>query len=109
MDNCIRSRDFINWYNAHPDFRGYGEKNLKFWDKIKHVAVIGHGNVALDVARILAACDGRLRESDIDREYEEFRKRRKIQTVKTAQNFLFFRFNFMGGEESFRPPSLLKK
>ena len=40
--------DFVNWYDAHPDFP-------RQWDlTAKEIAVIGNGNVALDVARILA-------------------------------------------------------
>ena len=40
--------DFVNWYDAHPDVS-------QEWPlDSKRVAVIGNGNVALDVARILA-------------------------------------------------------
>ena len=39
--------DFVNWYDAHPDFP-------REWPlDAKQVAVIGNGNVALDVARML--------------------------------------------------------
>ncbi|HEY0260257.1 MAG TPA: FAD-dependent oxidoreductase [Lacisediminihabitans sp.] len=40
--------DFVSWYDGHPDFP-------RQWPlEAKEVAVIGNGNVALDVARILA-------------------------------------------------------
>ena len=40
--------DFVNWYDAHPDVP-------QTWPlDAKQVAVIGNGNVALDVARVLA-------------------------------------------------------
>ncbi|MET4780988.1 FAD-dependent oxidoreductase [Glaciihabitans sp. UYNi722] len=40
--------DFVSWYDGHPDYP-------REWPlKAKEVAVIGNGNVALDVARILA-------------------------------------------------------
>lgn len=40
--------DFVNWYDAHPDFP-------REWPlDAKQVAVIGNGNVALDVARMLS-------------------------------------------------------
>ncbi len=40
--------DFVSWYDGHPDF-------AREWPlQAKEVAVIGNGNVALDVARILA-------------------------------------------------------
>jgi ferredoxin--NADP+ reductase len=40
--------DFVSWYDGHPDFP-------REWPlSAREVAVIGNGNVALDVARILA-------------------------------------------------------
>ncbi len=43
------SMDVVGWYNAHPD---YARTRLQL-EKIRHVAVIGNGNVAIDVARVL--------------------------------------------------------
>ena len=40
--------DFVAWYNGHPDFR-----HLRFDLSGETAVVVGHGNVALDVARIL--------------------------------------------------------
>ena len=39
---------FVNWYNAHPDFAGH-----EFDLSTKRAVVIGNGNVAADVARML--------------------------------------------------------
>ncbi len=51
--------DFVNWYDAHPDFS-------RNWDlSAKEIAVIGNGNVALDVARILAKQPKDLLSTDI--------------------------------------------
>ncbi|RMG87605.1 MAG: NADP oxidoreductase [Chloroflexi bacterium] len=52
--------EFVAWYNAHPDYR-----DLKFDLTQENVAVIGVGNVAMDVARILARSVEELRETDI--------------------------------------------
>lgn len=41
--------EFVNWYDSHPDF----SQDWDFGDGT-HAAVIGVGNVALDVARVLA-------------------------------------------------------
>ena len=41
--------EFVGWYNGHPDYR-----HLQFDLDTKSVAIIGMGNVAIDVARILA-------------------------------------------------------
>jgi ferredoxin--NADP+ reductase len=41
--------EFVNWYNAHPDF-----VDREFDLSAKRAVVIGNGNVAADVARMLA-------------------------------------------------------
>ena len=52
--------EFVAWYNGHPDFRDR-EFNLSH----QRAVVIGNGNVALDVARILTADPARLADTDI--------------------------------------------
>jgi ferredoxin--NADP+ reductase len=51
--------EFVNWYNAHPDFA-----DREFDLSCKRVVVIGNGNVAADVARMLALTRGELDETD---------------------------------------------
>ncbi len=45
----MSAREFVAWYNGHPDF---ADREYDFTGK--RVVVIGNGNVALDVARVLA-------------------------------------------------------
>jgi ferredoxin--NADP+ reductase len=52
--------EFVAWYNAHPDYR-----DLTFDLSQESVAVIGNGNVAMDVARILASSYQELAKTDI--------------------------------------------
>ncbi|MYA63234.1 MAG: NADP oxidoreductase, partial [Gemmatimonadetes bacterium] len=52
--------DFVAWYNAHPEFR-----EAHFDLDCEHVVVIGNGNVAIDVARILVLSLDRLAKTDI--------------------------------------------
>ena len=52
--------EFVAWYNGHPDFT-----NHKFDLSVKNAFVIGMGNVALDVARILAKTPEELATTDI--------------------------------------------
>jgi ferredoxin/flavodoxin---NADP+ reductase len=52
--------DFVAWYNGHPDFR-----DCQFDLDCEAATVVGHGNVALDVARILAKTADELRRTDI--------------------------------------------
>jgi ferredoxin/flavodoxin---NADP+ reductase len=50
---------FVGWYNAHPD---YADDD---WDlSSERAVVIGNGNVAMDVARMLALTDHELRQTD---------------------------------------------
>jgi NADPH-dependent glutamate synthase beta subunit-like oxidoreductase len=59
-DLIIPARNVVNWYNAYPD----AEAPFDF-AKIKKVAIIGNGNVALDIARILVAPPDILAPTDI--------------------------------------------
>ncbi|MDX2136604.1 MAG: FAD-dependent oxidoreductase [Chloroflexota bacterium] len=52
--------EFVGWYNAHPDYR-----DLSFDLSQERVAIIGNGNVAMDVARILAKTPPELESTDI--------------------------------------------
>lgn len=51
--------EFVAWYNAHPDFAGHD-----FDLTAKRAVVIGNGNVAADVARMLALTRAELEETD---------------------------------------------
>ena len=52
--------EFVGWYNAHPDFRSLG-----FDLSSQSAAVVGNGNVAMDLARILASPRDVLAATDI--------------------------------------------
>lgn len=60
LPGVIGSAAFVGWYNGHPDY-----KDLAPPLDGKFVAVIGNGNVALDVARILAKTRDEFAGSDI--------------------------------------------
>src|SRR3989440_2062765 len=51
--------EFVAWYNAHPDFQ-----HLPFDLEVDRAVVIGNGNVALDVARMLALTPEELAPTD---------------------------------------------
>ncbi len=59
LEGSFGAADFVNWYDAHPDFP------LEWPLDAKEVAVIGNGNVALDVARILVKRPDDLLSTDI--------------------------------------------
>ena len=52
--------EFVAWYNGHPDYRDY-----QFDLSQERVAVVGVGNVAVDVARILSRSPAELATTDI--------------------------------------------
>jgi NADPH-dependent glutamate synthase beta subunit-like oxidoreductase len=54
------ARDFVHWYNGHPDFF-----NNNFDLKHETAVIIGNGNVAMDVARILLKPPAELAPTDI--------------------------------------------
>jgi ferredoxin--NADP+ reductase len=51
--------EFVNWYNAHPDFA-----DAEFDLSCERVVVIGNGNVAADVTRMLALTREELERTD---------------------------------------------
>jgi ferredoxin/flavodoxin---NADP+ reductase len=60
LPGSYAATDFVNWYCGHPDI-----DPLAFTLDAESVAVIGVGNVAVDVARILARDPGELEETDV--------------------------------------------
>ncbi len=60
LGNVYGSAAFVGWYNGHPDYA-----NLDPDLSGKSAVVVGAGNVALDVARIMAKTRGEFAGSDI--------------------------------------------
>jgi ferredoxin--NADP+ reductase len=60
LPGSLAATDFVNWYCGHPDVPPDA-----FTLDAESVAVIGVGNVAVDVARILARDPAELRDTDI--------------------------------------------
>ena len=56
----LGSAEFVRWYNGHPD-AATAELSLD----MEQVAVVGAGNVALDVARVLGRTVSELRATDV--------------------------------------------
>jgi ferredoxin--NADP+ reductase len=52
--------EFVGWYNGHPE---YADRAFDF--SAERVVVIGNGNVAIDIARILLTTPARLVRTDI--------------------------------------------
>ena len=52
--------EFVAWYNGHPDYR-----DLEFDLSAERAVVIGNGNVAADVTRMLMLSAGELERTDV--------------------------------------------
>lgn len=60
LAGSLSAGEFVGWYNGHPDYR-----HLEIGLDTSTAVVLGHGNVAVDIARILAKPTTRLASSDI--------------------------------------------
>ena len=76
LDNVFGSAAFVGWYNGHPQFADLNP-DLSGTTAV----VIGNGNVALDVARILTKTPGEFHGSDIVEHALSALKRSKIEQV----------------------------
>jgi len=68
--------EFVAWYNGHPH---YGESRFDL--SAEAVAIVGVGNVAVDVARILCRTDEELGETDIADYAREALKDSRVKDV----------------------------
>lgn len=68
--------DFVAWYNGHPDF---AERRFDLTQR--RVVIVGNGNVALDVARILTTDPERLAATDIADHALEALRHSKVEEV----------------------------
>ncbi len=74
--NCFSAAEFVPWYNGHPDFTDV-EVDLTSDTAV----IIGAGNVAMDVARILALDPTELDPTDIAEHALKIFKSSKIRKV----------------------------
>ncbi|HKT15118.1 MAG TPA: FAD-dependent oxidoreductase [Allosphingosinicella sp.] len=76
LPGVIGSAAFVGWYNGHPDFA-----DLDPPLGVAAATVIGNGNVALDVARILAKTSAEFAGSDIVRHAYDALEKSAIRTI----------------------------
>lgn len=81
LPGSVPAREFVAWYNGHPD-QAHREHDLG----VSRVVVIGNGNVAIDVARILAQPADRLERTETaDHALEALRASTIEEIVVTAR------------------------
>ena len=69
--------DFVGWYNGHPDHRHHRFDLAR----ARRVALVGNGNVAMDVARILLASPDELAKTDIAEHALATLRQNRVQEV----------------------------
>jgi len=75
LDGSYGAADFVSWYDGHPDVP-------RTWPlEHQHVAVLGAGNVALDVARILAKHADDLLPTDVPANVYDVLKQNPVTDV----------------------------
>ncbi|MCO5200584.1 MAG: FAD-dependent oxidoreductase [Chloroflexi bacterium] len=67
---------FVAWYNGHPDFQ-----DCQFDLSQERVAVVGVGNVAVDVARILCLSREEMEQTDMPRHVIEALSQSRVREV----------------------------
>jgi NADPH-dependent glutamate synthase beta subunit-like oxidoreductase len=75
LPGVIGSGAFVGWYNGHPDHAA-----PRFQD-VRSAVIIGNGNVAIDVARILAKSSAELAGSDLSPEVTAWLAAQPIETI----------------------------
>ena len=76
LPGSYTATEFVAWYNGHPDYR-----DRKFDLSGKVAVVIGQGNVAADVCRILCKTPDELKNTDIAQHALEALQQSKIGEV----------------------------
>ncbi|MBR8744656.1 FAD-dependent oxidoreductase [Nocardiopsis sp. MG754419] len=76
LPGSVAATDFVTWYCGHPD-----SELERFVLDAEEVAVVGAGNVALDVARILAKSAEELRHTDIPQSALDVLAESRVRTV----------------------------
>ena len=82
LKNYFTAEQFVSWYNSHPDF-----KNLEINTNVEHAVIIGAGNVALDITRILLKDIDELKSTDISLDYVEKFDLRQLKAVMIKASF----------------------
>lgn len=76
LPQSLTATQFVGWYNGHPDYA-----NLPVCFDHDTAVVIGHGNVAIDIARVLLSDHDRLAKTDIADHAVEALRESQIRTV----------------------------
>lgn len=77
LEGVHSATEFVYWYNAHPD---YSDRSFDL-EGAQRVVVIGNGNVAIDVARVLARPFEELAVTDISAQASAALARSQVKEI----------------------------
>ncbi|XP_014616511.1 PREDICTED: NADPH:adrenodoxin oxidoreductase, mitochondrial isoform X1 [Polistes canadensis] len=77
LSNVISGRRFVGWYNGLPS-----DKNLNINLDVEEAVILGQGNVAIDIARILLTPIDHLKSTDITTHALEQLSNSKVRKVQ---------------------------
>lgn len=80
LPGVFSAREFVGWYNGLPQFQGL-RPELKAGEQ---AVVIGQGNVAMDVARILLTSVDALRSTDITEQAIQTLSENQVRSVRVV-------------------------
>jgi Pyridine nucleotide-disulphide oxidoreductase len=75
LPGVVGSSAFTGWYNGHPESQGPPAQD------VRSAVIIGNGNVAIDVVRVLAKGTAELAGSDLSPEVTAWLAARPIETI----------------------------
>lgn len=75
LPGVIGSGEFVGWYNSHP------HSQAPTIDDVRSAVIIGNGNVAIDVARILAKGPDELTGSDLSPQVVSWLNAQPIESI----------------------------
>jgi ferredoxin--NADP+ reductase len=75
LASVIGSGAFVSWYNGHP------ARTVPELRDVRSAVIVGNGNVALDVARVLAKDSGELNGSDLPPDVLEALQKQPIEEI----------------------------
>ncbi|KAJ3229752.1 hypothetical protein HDU81_005024 [Chytriomyces hyalinus] len=78
---AISAHDFVQWVNGHPDSLGHSNIFARHLEA-ETAVVVGHGNVALDVARVLLDDLDSLRRTDVPENVLQVLAESKVRHVR---------------------------
>jgi adrenodoxin-NADP+ reductase len=83
LKNVISAKDFVSWYNGLPQ-----SENIQIDLSTNKAVIIGAGNVAIDIARLLLSPIKKLEQTDISaRALETFKSTNKVEHVSIIARY----------------------